>query len=318
MRDRIVGVVVGAAVGDALGAPFEFQPRGTFSTRLSERRSDGIGDMIGGGVFAWAPGEFTDDTQMGVALGSSLLDRRGYDPDDLWRRWRAWAESARDVGTTTRHALDHEDWRDVAHPDPDRTAGNGALMRAFPVAIATLDTSREVARSIALHQSLLTHAHPAAAWGAWLGVAMMRAGVLGGDVLEALDDELALLVHRDPGTARRFVEMLAVDWRPEDGDREGIGNGSVWGCIAQAVWSLRRFDTFADVVAATVDLGSDTDTVACVAGAIAGAREGASAIPIGWKEPLHGLIDTADGPEHYEPERLGPFALRLSALAENA
>jgi ADP-ribosyl-[dinitrogen reductase] hydrolase len=314
-RDRIVGVVVGAAVGDALGAPFEFAPRGTFSSRLPARRPDGEGDMIGGGAFDWEPGEFTDDTQMGLALASSLLARGGYDPDDVWHRWQVWARTSSDVGSTTRFALGHEDWRDVVHPRPEMTAANGALMRAFPLAIATLSTSEATAREVTLHQALLTHAHPAAAWGAWLGVAMMREAIAGEDPLRALRPELDMLARVDPTTAARFVTMLAPSWQPEDGDREAIGNGSVWGCLAQAVWSLRRNDTFSGVISDVVELGKDTDTVACVAGAIAGARDGRSAVPSGWLGPVHGVLDTPGGTERYDLEALSAVALRLAAAA---
>jgi len=313
--DHVVGVVLGAAVGDALGAPFEFAPRGTFSARLPDRRPDGEGDMIGGGAFDWAPGEFTDDTQMGLALAGSLLDRGGYDPDDLWHRWQVWARTSGDVGSTTRFALGHPDWRDVVHPDPDMTAANGALMRAFPLALATLGTDAATARAVTLHQSLLTHAHPAAAWGAWLGVAMMRSGVVGDDPLATLEAELVVLSQQDRATAERFIAMLDPAWEPEDGDRARIGNGSVWGCLAQAVWALRRRDRFADVVADVVDLGKDTDTVACVAGAIAGAREGASAIPVGWLGPVHGVVDTPRGTERYDRDGLTATALRLARAA---
>lgn len=268
--------------------------------------------MIGGGAFGWAPGEFTDDTQMGLAFAGSLLDRGGYDPDDLWHRWRIWARTSSDVGSTTRFALGHPDWRDVVHPDPAMTAANGALMRAFPLALVTLGTDVATARAVTVHQSLLTHAHPAAAWGAWLGVAMMRAAVVGDDPLATLESELVVLSQQDRTTATRFIAMLDPGWEPEDGDRERIGNGSVWGCLAQAVWALRRHDRFTDVVAAVVDLGKDTDTVACVAGAIAGAREGASAIPPGWLGAVHGVLDAPGGTERYDRADLTDLALRLA------
>jgi ADP-ribosyl-[dinitrogen reductase] hydrolase len=314
-RDRVVGLVLGAAVGDALGAPFEFAPRGTFSIRLPDRRPDGAGDMIGGGAFDWDPAEFTDDTQMGLVLAASLLSRGCYDPDDLWRRWQVWARGSSDVGNTTRHALTFGDWRAVAHPDPEATAANGALMRAFPLAIATLDAERTLARAVTFHQALLTHAHPAAAWGAWLGVAMIRAAALGEDPLIALDGELAGLAERDPVTAPRFITMLDRAWEPVHGDTERIGNGSVWGCLAQAVWALRRRDRLADVITDVIELGGDTDTVACVAGAIAGARDGASTIPVGWVRPVHGVLDTPDGRVHYGSDDLACVAIALAEAA---
>ena len=311
-EDRIVGVVLGAAVGDALGAPFEFAPRGTFTARLPDRRPDGVGDMIGGGAFDWAPGEFTDDTQMGLALAGSLLARGKYDPDDLWRRWQRWAHGSKDVGSTTRHALLHRDWRTVVHARPEATAANGALMRAFPLALATRAIDDATARAVTLHQALLTHAHPAAAWGAWLGVAMMRAGLDGDDPLRAVEEELVGLARTDRQVAARFIEMLDPGWAPEEGDRAGLGNGSVWGCLAQAVWALRRGGRYAEVVARVVDLGKDTDTVACVAGAIAGARDGATAIPSGWIGPVHGSLDTPEGVARWDRERLATLALALA------
>ena len=54
----------------------------------------------------------------------------------------------------------------------------------------------------------------------------------------------------------------------------GLGNGTVWGCLAQALWAVRTTGSFEDALVAAVNLGDDTDTVACVAGAIAGARYG--------------------------------------------
>jgi ADP-ribosyl-[dinitrogen reductase] hydrolase len=67
------GALVGAAVGDALGAPFEFKPANTYAQTFPDKVLGGVGEMIGGGAFHWAPGEFTDDTQMALALAESLI-----------------------------------------------------------------------------------------------------------------------------------------------------------------------------------------------------------------------------------------------------
>ncbi len=302
---RAVGCIVGAAVGDALGAPFEFLPRGTFRRAFPAPLLEGSGEMVGGGAFGWAPGEFTDDTQMALALAGSLRDRGGYDPDDLWRRWRVWSRHAPDVGRTTRHALSHADWRDVAHPEPERTAANGALMRAFPLALATLGVDDAAARAVVLHQAGLTHAHPAAGWAAWLGVAGMRAALRGRDPFAVLAAEVAAL----PGdVAPRFAEVLAADWGPEDAE---VGNGSAWGCLAQAVWAVRRTGTFEEAVVAAVDLGSDADTVGCVAGALAGAIHGIGAVPERWGSAVNGLLDTPDGEERHDRTTLAAVAVGL-------
>jgi len=318
-HDRILGCLVGAAAGDALGAPFEFLPGGVYRRRFPQPELEGTGEMIGGGAFGWSPGEFTDDTQMALAIAESLLARGHYDLDDIWQRWRVWARTSSDVGATTATALRADDWREARarHANLAWTAGNGALMRAFPLALATLRADDRPARDIVLHQAAATHPHPAAGWGAWLAVAGMRAAIVAdGDAeqaraaaLAALDRELSVMVEREPEHAARYVTMLDVDWEPADAD---VGNGSVWGCLAQAVWSLRRCSDYETAVVEVVDLGRDADTVACVTGALAGAVFGVEAVPARWRSCLNGRVATADAERTYDLAGLEDVALRLS------
>ena len=102
---RCAGLIVGAAVGDALGAPFEFQPADRYKDLFSLPVYGGTGEMIGGGSFRWLPGEFTDDTQMALSLALSIMECDGFGADHLWEFWRSWADSAKDIGTTTSHSL---------------------------------------------------------------------------------------------------------------------------------------------------------------------------------------------------------------------
>jgi ADP-ribosyl-[dinitrogen reductase] hydrolase len=297
-----LGVMVGAAVGDALGAPFEFGPAGAFRKRFPE---PGANEMVGGGVFGWAPGEFTDDTQMGLALAESLLERDGFDPADVWERFRRWAATANDVGRITRAALERDDWRTgarEAHDDIGMSAGNGGLMRCFPVALFHLGDER-AARRAAIAQAALTHHDPAAQWGAAIAVELVRRCVLGAD----LGGEVAGVVASVPSAfRRRFAECLGARWRPTSAQP---GNGTVWTCLAQAVWAVRRAGSFEEAVVTAIELGGDTDTVACVTGALAGAVHGVEAIPSRWTASLHGTV----GLVRYEAADLEAIARRLSA-----
>jgi ADP-ribosyl-[dinitrogen reductase] hydrolase len=315
VRERAIGCLVGAAVGDALGAPFEFLPAGTYRRRFPQPHLGGTGEMVGGGSFGWEPGEFTDDTQMALVLARSLLTQ-GYDIDDVWHGWRVWAAGSSDVGNATRVALSQPDWREVRHRDIESTAGNGSLMRAFPLALATLTTDDELARTVVLHQALTTHHHPAAAWGAWLAVAGMRAAILTGAVasapLAAIDAQLEVMDALAPEEVERFRAMLAPGWTPADAT---VGNGSVWGCLAQAVWALRTTATFADAVTAVIDLGSDADTVACVTGALAGAALGVQSIPSRWSTYVHGRLDTDAGEVRLALADIQLLALELLGVA---
>lgn len=301
---RVIGLVVGAAIGDALGAPFEFGPAGAYRRRFPEPLLCGTGEMVGGGHFDWEPGEFTDDTQMAFALAEALLEAEGYDPDTVWRWFRAWSLGARDIGATTRGALHHTHWRDVPR-SIGRGAGNGALMRAFVLAALLLDEPDEVARDIVLAQAALTHTDPAAGWGAWIAVAMCRTAIEGGDPFATLDTVVAAL----PDDVRDgFAPLLTPDWSP---DQPHPSNGSVWGCLAEAVWALRTTSSFEEAVVVAVDRGGDTDTVACVAGALAGARYGVQTIPSRWATYVHGRIDTPVGPRTYTLADMQVLAQRL-------
>ncbi len=107
MRPNIhlaIGPLLGSAVGDALGAPFEFGPAGQFTKRFPTRALGPSTEMVGVGRFGWEPGEFTDDTQMAIVIAESLLTRGRFDGPDMFERFRRWAEVTHDIGRHTHLA----------------------------------------------------------------------------------------------------------------------------------------------------------------------------------------------------------------------
>ncbi|MEV0785300.1 ADP-ribosylglycohydrolase family protein [Streptomyces sp. NPDC050423] len=291
-QDRVAGAVVGSAVGDAMGAPFEFGPAGVYTARFP----DGAGTMCGGG--GWDPGEATDDTQMAVLVAESLLERGGLDLPDLFDRFRRWAAGEpKDIGLQTEDVLTSGDPWDTAaalhFQINGRAAGNGSLMRAATSAVyfagscraadgaraqaaartATMDAARRIAA--------LTHGDRAA----WEGTAVLheliRTALDGADPLTVVPDALAAVHpdHRD-----RWATALAPEWHPEAATEF---NGAVWPCLGTALWSLRTTRSYESALAAAIDAGGDTDTVAAVTGALAGAVYGFGAIPSRWTGPLH-------------------------------
>lgn len=307
-----LGAVIGSAVGDALGAPFEFGPAGAYSRRFPEPVVDGLGEMAGGGGFGWAPGEFTDDTQMAIVQAESILERERIDGADLFDRFKRWASGARDVGNQTRATLGSGLAWDAAARDhyrrrPDGSAGNGTVMRATPTAVRFAAASESTTVEAAHRTASITHGDPAAAWGTALFHVMVRAALTGADCFAALDRALAKL----PRDQVRYVEMLDPDWRPED---TTLPNGTVWTCLAQAVWAVRTCpDSFEDALRRAIDLGGDTDTVAAVAGGLAGARLGIDAIPGRWTIALHGHVTTIAGVRTYRTSDLETLTARLIA-----
>ncbi|MEV5322038.1 ADP-ribosylglycohydrolase family protein [Streptomyces sp. NPDC052687] len=282
LAERAVGAVLGSAVGDALGAPFEFGPEGAFSARFP-RPGQG-GEMCGGG--GWDPGEATDDTQMAVLVGESLVERGGLDLPDVFRRFRRWAAAGpKDIGLQTEAVLSSGDPWDTAaalhFQVSQRAAGNGSLMRAATSAVHFADRGRDATMDAARRLAALTHGDRAAWEGTAVFHELVRVALAGGDPLAALPEALAA-VH--PDHRARYAVVLAPDWHP---DQATEFNGAVWPCLGSALWAVRTTSSYEDAVRAAVDLGGDTDTVAAVTGGLAGAVYGAGAIPEWWTGPLH-------------------------------
>ncbi|MFI7355432.1 ADP-ribosylglycohydrolase family protein [Streptomyces avidinii] len=299
--DRAVGAVVGSAAGDALGAPYEFGPAGELTARGAE--------MAGGG--GWDPGEATDDTQMAVLVAESLLEWGGLELPDVFGRFRRWAAGQpKDIGLQTEDVLTNgESWELAAalHFQVNaRAAGNGSLMRAATSAVyfapagqrATMDAARRIAA--------LTHGDRAAWEGTAILHELVRVALEGADPLAALPATLAA-VH--PDHRERYGRALAPDWHPELATEF---NGAVWPCLGSAVWALRTTTSFAQAVRAAVDLGGDTDTVAAVTGALAGARYGRQAVPEHWTATLHVPLPGFGG-RVLDADDLAALAQRLAA-----
>jgi ADP-ribosylglycohydrolase len=303
--ERAIGAVIGSAVGDALGAPFEFGPEGAFSARFP--RPGHGGEMCGGG--GWDPGEATDDTQMAVLVAESLLERGGLDPADVFHRFRRWAAAGpKDIGLQTEAVLTGGDPWDTAATRhfqvSQRAAGNGALMRAAPSAVYFARHGRAATLDAARRLSALTHGDAAA----WEGTAVLhelvRVALAGGDPLGAVPEALAAL---HPDHRERYAVVLDPGWHP---DRATEFNGAVWPCLGSAVWALRTTGSYEEAVRAAVDLGGDTDTVGAVTGALAGAVYGIGAVPERWRGPLHVPLPGSGGRVLRAPE-LAELARRL-------
>ena len=185
--DRAVGVLLGTAAGDALGAAYEFGPPRGPELEVA---------MVGGGSFSWEPGEWTDDTSMAIAIaevaasGADLREEEALDA--LVRRWDEWVRDAKDVGVETsnvlraahRLGLNARTAREASaalHERTGRTAGNGSLMRTAPLALVYLDDEpalAEAARAV----SELTHYDPEAGDACVLWCLAIRHAVLTGDL----------------------------------------------------------------------------------------------------------------------------------------
>lgn len=277
IEDRARGAFLGLAVGDALGATLEFEPRDTHPLHT---------EMLGGGPFNLSPGQWTDDTSMALALAESLIAHPDFDPTDLMRRFVAWAEDGTysctgtcfDIGLTTRQALSRfmrtgDPFAGSTAPD---TAGNGSLMRVAPVALRALDDDARAVQ-IARDQSRTTHAAAQAVEACDLFVRILREAIQGAG-------KDALRSRPWDGTAR-VRDIAAGTWRGKA--RSQIkSSGYVIDTLEAALWCTDQAASFEEALVLAVNLAGDADTVGAVTGQIAGAVFGASAIPQRWLGPL--------------------------------
>ncbi|KHL18315.1 ADP-ribosylglycohydrolase [Mumia flava] len=303
--DRACGVLLGAAAGDALGAGYEFGSAPVV----------GRPRMIGGGLGGFAPGEWTDDTAQTYAIarvaaaGADLRTDEALDAiASGFAEW--YAASPPDVGIQTGQVLRTVGPQGTAaemtataaalHARTGKTAGNGALMRTAPVALAYLDDP-EALVDAASRIAALTHTDLLAPEASALWCLGIRRTVLEGEIVD-LREELSYL---RPDRAELWRDI--IDQAEQEQPGRFRPNGFVVSAL-QAAWSAivhtaqvehrpseGRFSS-AHLVAAletAIEIGDDTDTVASIAGAMLGGRWGASAVPAAWRRILHGWPGTS-------------------------
>lgn len=260
LRDAVFGL----AVGDALGVPGEFQNRGSYR----------IEGMVKGGVHNQPPGTWSDDTAMAIATCASIKKQGKIDVPDIRKQFRAWLYKgdytvdgkAFDCGNTVSDAL-----REGRGCSGERSNGNGSLMRIIPLAF--LDVDDKTVEKV----SAITHAHAISKQACVLYIRFARKLLAGCTPKQSLDvfDE----------AAKPFNRLGQIDQLEE---QEIRSSGYVIDTLEAALWCLTTTNSYHDCIIKAVNLGNDTDTVAAVAGAVAGIYYGIDSMPEEWLNTLRG------------------------------
>jgi len=289
---RYRGCLLGLAAGDAVGTALEFKQPGSFQP---------ITDMIGGGPFHLAPGQWTDDTSMALCLAESLLVRQGFDGTDQLERYvRWWREGylsstgeCFDIGNTTREALS----RFVSARNPfsgstDSTrAGNGSIMRLAPVPMYFLNDPKR-AIEMAADSSRTTHGAFAAV-DACRYLAALLIGALRGVSRQVLLSEFYCPVEgywEAHPLVPEIREIASGSFRRKEPPAIQ-GSGYSVRSLEAALWAFHKSGNFRDGCLLAANLGDDADTTAAVYGQLAGAFYGEPGIPQQWLDRL-ALRDT--------------------------
>ncbi len=280
LRERVVGCVLGLAIGDALGAPFEFR-----------RRRD-VPHPLPAFELPWQgrpPGSWTDDTAMARNLWRSLAEHGRLDPGDLLRGHVEWlATDPPDVGLLTRRVLSgirdgvpDAAQRYVSERGPEVSAGNGSVMYCAPLGAfraAHPDLLFEEAPLL----SAITH------WDercrtACLAVTLSVAALVRGEGhRQAVERAVEAVIQKEGGEELEYLVAEAGHARPIDGPDMGFTLFTAGIGLQVAAEGL----SFEEGLRYVVSLGGDTDTNAAVTGALLGALHGREALPSAWLEKL--------------------------------
>ena len=263
MNKKLYDAVLGLAIGDALGVPYEFKKRGTFLCK----------DMVGYKTHHQPKGTWSDDTSMVLATLDSLKSNDGkIVPTDMFERFNRWLQNSDytpfgevfDAGIATCKAL-----RTGKPQSGEYDNGNGSLMRILPLAFVpcTEDEIRAV--------SAITHAHRISMDACVIYVHVVRRLLAG----ENINEIIPTLQYDKPFDRLHRIDQLSA--------QEIKSSGYVVDTLEAALWAVShksadagKEKSFRSDLLDAVNLGSDTDKVGAVAGGLAGI--------------IYGLDDVAD------------------------
>jgi ADP-ribosyl-[dinitrogen reductase] hydrolase len=290
LQDKARGMLIGLAIGDALGAPVEFG--------CSSRTICHMGDKIEHfqDCPAYPAGAWTDDTSMALCIADSLLEKGGYDSYDIMKRFSLWiyegyrtfdGEPAIDVGNQTRIAVDVFQTNPIVPIDEPKTesAGNGAIMRLAPIIIANT-SSNDLEQTLKMAELSCRETHNSV-------TAIAVTKVFAKALYYALQGEEKdkIIEKCKKGILGKGYDNLFGRALEKSGESLKDLGGYIVDCFAIALWGLINYNNFKDGMLAIIRLGGDTDTNAACYGQLAGAYYGYETIPDEWKDKVYSSIE---------------------------
>ena len=292
-RDKIIGGLWGAIVGDALGVPVEFHSR-------AERKKDPVTGMRGEGTFNLPPGSWSDDSSLMLCTVEGLLD--GFSTESIGRLFVRWLKDgywtpfgyAFDVGYTTAKSIKKVEGGDIepelAGGTDERDNGNGSLMRILPVGIYYSSSPVSELLNNVHKASSLTHRHPRSQMACGFYCLMAVLLLKGATIPDAYTFAIGQFKKHYTKCPYAYelshferILSTAVVSLPE---RKIKSSGYVIHTLEAALWCLLTTNSFSEAVLKAVNLGEDTDTTGIVTGGLAGIYYGLESVPAEWLDAI--------------------------------
>lgn len=269
-------VLLGTAIGDALGVPFE--------TKLVnyEPLMEWDGKTYLGSVHhKLSPGQYSDDTQMSLMVAESLVENHGFNPDDLAKRYVDWMVSgrARGWGKTTllaiQNLLSGKHWSESGVAGSE---GNGTAMRAAPFGVYFRNDIRSLVEIVKI-DSAITHASPEAEAGA-IAIAVASAYAVNNDTTDILEK---IWKHLPDSKVKNTIYSLSsLINSPYIQPAQALSilgtKANVKETVPSALYCFIKYNNYHEAVVAAIKAGGDTDTTAAIVGGLFGAKLGMKAI----------------------------------------
>jgi poly(ADP-ribose) glycohydrolase ARH3 len=280
MESRFVGCMLGCALGDALGSRYE----GLFIDDFASADMEFVG-------------KWTDDTHMMIGVAESLIECKGFNGKHMawtfirnWQRelWRGYGPGPPRV---FKMILSGVPWFEAAKKlyGGSGSLGNGGAMRIAPIALLYHDDEERL-REIAYKSAAITHAHELGKEGAAVQAYAIALALRTSKPFDPRDylEEVARFSRSDVyrSKLKKAIQLL------DEGDRRVVvrelGNGiEAPNSVPTAIHCFaKNRDNYVKAVLYAVSLGGDTDTIAAMAGAIAGAYLGEKGLPQEWLKKL--------------------------------
>jgi ADP-ribosyl-[dinitrogen reductase] hydrolase len=269
IQQRATGAYLGLAIGDALGATTEFMTPGEI------KFNHGLHDKIcGGGWLNLKPGQVTDDTEMTLALGETIIQNQAVIAEKVAQSFSDWMRTKPvDIGHTVRRGIIQFRNNGTSQvPENEHDAGNGACMRCLPIALYYWNKPLQQMIQASRVQSHVTHHSPVADAGTEAVLQMLTCALNDGSKTEM----------------QKIADDLVKQHKIYRYDQRKVENPGGWIVeTLQAVFqAFFQFQNFKDTLVDVVNRGGDADTTGAIAGMLAGAYYGQDAIPVAWLKVL--------------------------------
>lgn len=297
--NKALDALLGVAVGDAVGVPYEFNSRERMAAKPAT-------DMVGYGTHRQPKGTWSDDSSLTFCLAQALVDD-GYSLKSISDKFIRWKHNSYwtahdelfDIGITTSDAIDRlerilqekefEKLEVQKHQGDEYDNGNGSLMRIIPLLFYIKGKPIKEQFDIIWDVSALTHRHIRAAMSCLIYLKLAEKFLADerpskAAAYEEMRGEIGAFwdeMHFSTAEREHFKKVIQQDIRNVDIKDLKTG-GYVIEVLESSIWFFLKRGSYKDIILDIINLGHDTDTAAAIAGGLAGIYYGESGMPPRW------------------------------------